>query len=437
MVATIIAGVAAWRLSLHAVLPGPAVWNAGDVFAGIAGGQYYVYDHNGNLKDHIDTALGGFTTGCAFNPPLDRLYTTAFTANHVVSFFDDSTTTDHHIVADLDTSFNNNAENESIVFNTGGDFFVGHAGKTPGTNKELFRFSVANAFLGLQDPLPDLVGTDWNDLTGNTVSYTSEGFLIKSFDVGANTQGLDFTVLGPSITGNPVAAFALRRLPAPINGGVLLVAAQADIRLLDSGGNLVHTYLGLNNEKSWFALNIDPNGTSFWSGDFNTGNIYRFNIATGAVELGPINTGTGALTLFGLCVKGEKTAPTGPGFVVGDVEPHAVLDTVNFWGAQWWMNNQMSAGFSPGTAGFKGFATDSDNACGGNWKTRPGNSPPPPATIPDDLTIIVTDTVQKSGPNISGHIVGFINVHSDGKYSSDPGHRGGGVVTNVVTCPGH
>jgi len=32
-----------------------------------------------------------------------------------------------------------------------------------------------------------------------------------------------------------------------------------------------------------FALNLDPDGTSFWTAGYETGNIYRVDIATGAV----------------------------------------------------------------------------------------------------------------------------------------------------------
>ena len=39
-------------------------------------------------------------------------------------------------------------------------------------------------------------------------------------------------------------------------------------------------------------------------------NFYRFNIASGAVEAGPFNTGAGT-QLFGLCLKGELTAAVG------------------------------------------------------------------------------------------------------------------------------
>lgn len=121
-----------------------------------------------------------------------------------------------------------------------------------------------------------------------------------------------------------------------------------------------------------------------------------------------------------------------PLFVIGDIEPHAVGDVVNFWGAQWWKNNFMSGFVSKGVASFKGYANHAQDFCGGTWQSRPGNSSGPPATIPDDVAIIVTDTVVKNGRNISGNIKQILLVHHDGGYGPAPGHRGNGPVTKVL-----
>lgn len=119
-------------------------------------------------------------------------------------------------------------------------------------------------------------------------------------------------------------------------------------------------------------------------------------------------------------------------FVIGDVEPHDIGDVVNFWGAQWWKNNFMSGFVSKGVASFKGFAAQNDNFCGGHWTSLPGNSSNPPATIPEFVQIIVTDTVLKNGPNISGNIKEILLVQQDGGYGPNPGHRGNGPVTTVI-----
>ena len=77
---------------------------------------------------------------------------------------------------------------------------------------------------------------------------------------------------------------------------------------------------------------------------------------------------------------------------------------VRTFGAQWWKNNAMSGLVSSGVASFKGYANRADDFCGGTWQSRPGNSSNPPDIIPDRIAIIVTDTVLKEGPNISGTI---------------------------------
>jgi len=121
-------------------------------------------------------------------------------------------------------------------------------------------------------------------------------------------------------------------------------------------------------------------------------------------------------------------------FVIGDVEAHGIGATVNFWGAQWWKNNTMSGLVSSGVASFKGYATTADDFCGGVWSTRPGNSSNPPAVIPDEIAIIVTSKVVKSGSAISGDIREILIVQHDGGYMSNPGHAGNGEVTRIV-CP--
>jgi hypothetical protein len=136
-------------------------------------------------------------------------------------------------------------------------------------------------------------------------------------------------------------------------------------------------------------------------------------------------TGPGTITV---------ACPSRAMFVIGDVEPHAVGSDVYFWGSQWWKNNQMSGLVANGTASFKGYASDSDDQCGGTWVSRVGNTAPPPDFIADSIRVIVTSTVGKSGPNISGTIVQILNVTPAGGYGPAPGHKDHGIVTSVE-CP--
>ena len=129
---------------------------------------------------------------------------------------------------------------------------------------------------------------------------------------------------------------------------------------------------------------------------------------------------------------GPPPPPVIPLFVIGDAEAHDVGDNVNFWGAQWWKNNAMSGELSHGVAAFKGYLDTSDNACGGSWSSRAGNSSNPPDAIASDVAIIVTSSVVKNGADISGDIQQIVIVHQDGSYASNPGHPGFGQVTRIV-----
>ncbi len=71
--------------------------------------------------------------------------------------------------------------------------------------------------------------------------------------------------------------------------------------------------------------------------------------------------------------------------------------------------------------------------CGGTWTGRVGNSAKPPEAIPGRITVIVTSSVKKSGPNISGNIVQILSVDHDGAYGPGSGSHGNGVVA-AINC---
>lgn len=299
-------------------------WGVGDLFVGVSSGSYQVYTNAGVLKEIISDGLGGFTTGCAFNPSLDKLYTTNFSNTKVVVYDDLSP---HGILQTVDTGVTSpGGHSESVVFDAAGNYFVGH----PDGNDLIHKYDSAGNLITSYVVAVDFRGTDWIDVASDqtTLFYTSEGRAIQRYDTAANAQLADFSILPGS--GN---AFALRLLSPGDGSGGLLAADGGDVKRLDGSGAVVQTY-DIANEDSWFSLNLDPNGTSFWAGNFGTANFYRFNIASGAVEVGPINTGTGGGTLFGICVKGEPTAALpsitlNPSSAVNEIgSAHSVTATV-------------------------------------------------------------------------------------------------------------
>lgn len=120
-------------------------------------------------------------------------------------------------------------------------------------------------------------------------------------------------------------------------------------------------------------------------------------------------------------------------FAIGDGNATA-NSRVTFWGSQWWKDNDVSTGSAP--ASFKGYALNVDSTtC--TFTTAPGNSPPPPdGPLPAVITVLVTSSVSKSGPTISGTITGFAHVATNPGYDSNPGHPGTGTVIDVVPCGG-
>lgn len=271
-----------------------STWNVGDVYAGIAGGSYEVYDNTGVFKETVSSGLGGFTTGCAFNPGLTQLYTTQFSAGQITKFDDAHPHNSSSFVTVR-------ALPESVAFKADGGFFVGGPGVATIEEydaTDLLVMTHAVTATGLTG------GPDFVDVAANqtTLFYSDgEGRVIRRFDT-VGGQLADFSTLPGA--GN---AFALRILPPGDGTGGLIVADGNDIKRLDGAGLVAQTYDAAG-ENGWFSLNLDPNGTSFWAGDFGSNNIYRFNIVTGAVEVGPV---TASGSLFGLCLKGEPTAGGG------------------------------------------------------------------------------------------------------------------------------
>ena len=125
------------------------------------------------------------------------------------------------------------------------------------------------------------------------------------------------------------------------------------------------------------------------------------------------------------------TIPSVGQFVVGDLVPITPDSEVYFWGSQWRQNNPISGGIAP--AAFKGFQDSPElPTCGDTWSSRPGNSTPPPPTVPAILDVIVSSEITKHGPVISGNIVKIIRIETLPGYQGNPGHPGRGTVVSVV-----
>ena len=260
----------------------------GDVFVAVSNGQVQWRHADGKLNQTLTTAAGGTTTGMAFDAAGD-LYVTNF-EGQTVSKFDQS----GNLLGTFGSGYN--AHPESIVFDANGNAYVGHSDGALAIRK----FDSSGNFVTAFQAQTDDRGTDWIDLADDqcTMYYTSEGPNVKRYNVCTNTQLSNFNTT--PLPNN--VAYALRVLST---GGVM-VANTTVIARLDASGNVTMTY-DVSGQDCWFALNLDPDAKSFWSADFCTSNVYKFDLATGRV-LETFNTGTGRSTVYGLTVKGEITA---------------------------------------------------------------------------------------------------------------------------------
>jgi streptogramin lyase len=127
---------------------------------------------------------------------------------------------------------------------------------------------------------------------GCTIVYTSISPNVKRFDVCGNVQQPDFN-LAPLPGG---VGHDLRVLP---DGGVLVTSADVIARL-DATGALVQTFTAPGATRYWSGLDLAGDGT-FWVADYNTSDVYRFDLATGAA-VASFNAGTATQTVISVAV---------------------------------------------------------------------------------------------------------------------------------------
>jgi sugar lactone lactonase YvrE len=234
----------------------------GDVLGAVGNGSVKHFDPSGTLLDTLVGAPSTFTTGMAFDSD-GNLYATGFDGE-AVSKFD----TLGNFLGTFGTGYD--AHPESITLDAAGNVYVGQA---DGTGAVL-KFDASGNPLAQYGVASEDRGSDWIDLAADqcTLFYTSEGTLVKRFNVCTNAQLPDFATLPSG------AAFALRIQPSD----EVLVAATSAVYRLDATGALVQTY-AIPNSSTLFALNLDPDGTSFWTGDLSSGDIFKVDIATGNI----------------------------------------------------------------------------------------------------------------------------------------------------------
>jgi sugar lactone lactonase YvrE len=278
-----IAGIFVFLLS--SAVADAVPFNKGDVFVSVGSGQVEHYNTSLNLVETLNTGQGGFTTGSGFDAA-GNFYVTNFSAQSVTRFAGPN---DPHTASIF---VNQSGSPEMIVFDAAGNAYVsssstGFIGKYNSSGTLLQSFDAGNRadFIDLNAPNPTKIFF--------TVDISKGVFVLDIGTSAVTTFNSQFGNFGLRILGD----------------GSVLVANQQDIKLLDASGNLVRSYDDAGND-NWFALNLDPDGQTFWSADFGTSEFCRFNIATAALITCKTTNITGGV--FGLSVFGEITQGVGP-----------------------------------------------------------------------------------------------------------------------------
>ncbi len=270
----------------------------GDVLVAVGNSQVKVFDQTGTLLQTLNDASGTpFTTGMVFDGS-GNLYVTNFTTD-TISKFDSN----GNLIASTWATSNNTPE--SILVNAAGNFLVGG----PGANV-INEYTAAGGSPSVSFTVQGgngTGGTDWTDLEANqtTLLYDGEGTEILSYNLATKTQNPPFAT---GLPGSP-SVYEFRIIPTGTLAGDVLAADSSEAILLNASGAVIQTYTLPGNEDGDFALNLDPDGTDFWTADSFSGNVWEVNIATGHIDQ-QWNSGSPGLA-YGLVVAGQITA-SGP-----------------------------------------------------------------------------------------------------------------------------
>jgi hypothetical protein len=247
-------------------------------------GHVYAYDRSGRQLGVLDDK-GNARGAC--QDQAGNLYVTNFSSGTMSKFDSSGTLTNPKWGGPFSSA------PEGCVTDASGAIYVGEVG---GDNR-LRKFDSSGHQVAVFKPAVDQRGVDWIDLSSDqcTIFYTSEGSSVKRFNVCTQTQLSDFA------NRLDTQCFALR---IRLNGDLMVACDSAAYRLSNTGARLQTYALP---ETGLFAMNLDPDGTSFWTAAFEGSSLYRVDIASGKV-LGSIHSDVSAV---GLAFIGEPLAAGG------------------------------------------------------------------------------------------------------------------------------
>ena len=262
--------------------PSHSTFTSGDVFVTGALGTVEWRLPDGTLNAILDTGTTDTLTGMAFDDD-GNLYVTAWNANRIHKF-----TPDGALAGTFSANFD--CTPESIDFDRARYAYVGQAE----CSGDILKLSPDGTQLAKFDYTPPQAANFLARLNDRcTLVHTSADLRIRRRDVCTGEALSDWGSI-------PVGrAWDL----APLADGSLIVAADGNVVRMVNGAS-VQVY-DAPNENSWFGVALDPNGTSFWSTVVASSRVYRFNIATGAIEASFLTNGP-SLTAYGIAIFGER-----------------------------------------------------------------------------------------------------------------------------------
>lgn len=246
---------------------------SGTVMVATGNGKVTEFDQNGNMLGQLDTTTRSFEMGSPAFDSAGNILVPDSTANQVTKF--DPTGA---LIGPFGGPYN--VFPKSIAFDATGNVYVGQAGGTL-----LLKFSPSGTLLTTFSPatesvgVPYIVGPISIELASDqcTLFYTTEGVSVERFNVCTNTQLPAFNT-APLPAGFCCGAEDHRLLPL---GGMLVADSMGVVRL-DASGAQIQTYT-LPGTVRVYGLTLDPDGTSFWTSDFYTGEVFKLDIATGSI----------------------------------------------------------------------------------------------------------------------------------------------------------
>jgi DNA-binding beta-propeller fold protein YncE len=294
-------------------LSAPAQLKKGDLLVGVGNGLIRHVSASGTLLGTLDTGTGSqYMTGVCFD-----FQWNVFATNHSTGQLSKIDATGALVNGSFSTGM---SQPESCRRDPSGALLVSETGG--GVRK----LSPAGETLATYDT----GRADWLDLSddGCTIFYTTEGTVVKRFDACANMALADFA------TGLPGPCFALRRRA---NGELLAACGGSAVRV-SSAGAIAATYPGslfTPTTGNLLALTLDPDGQTFWTADYASGEVYRIDIASGA-QVGGFQT-TPVSFLDSLAVIGDVP-------LRGDANGDGAVDVVDIF---FLVNTLFAAGPQP------------------------------------------------------------------------------------------